>query len=99
MRNDVKDHGTDGAIHLIETVSDTERAALDAVRSFVDTVDGAFPDIGDDAPRRKIIESAFRMAEQLVGASNQFATNIVKVTERAVGDIERSTTPPEEWLG
>ena len=87
-------------MRLNETVGDTERAALDAVRSFVETVEGAFPDLGDDGPRRKIIESAFRLAEQLVGASNQFATTIVKTTESTIGDATRSSsTPSEEWLG
>ena len=95
MRNDVKDPVPDGAIRLIETIGDTEKAALDAVRSFVETVDGAFPDLGDDGPRRKIIESAFRMTEQLVGASNQLATNVVKVTESALGDLERSAAERE----
>lgn len=99
MRNDVKDPVPDGAIRLIETIGDTERAALDAVRSFVETVEGAFPDLGDDGPRRKIIESAFRMTEQLVGASNAFATTIVKTTESTIGAAPRSATPPEEWLG
>ena len=89
----------DTATRLIDTIGDTEKAALDAVRSFVETVDGAFPDLGDDGPRRKIIESAFRMTEQLVGASNAFATTIVKTTESTIGDATRSATPSEEWLG
>jgi hypothetical protein len=54
------------------------------VRKFVDTVDGAFPDVGDDGPRQKIIDSAFRMVEQMVGASNQLAQNVVKVTGEAL---------------
>jgi hypothetical protein len=80
----------DTATRLIDTIGDTEKAALEAVRKFVDTVDGVFPDLTEDGPRRKIIDSAFRMTEQLVGASNQLATNVVKVTESALGDLERS---------
>ena len=80
----------DTATRLIDTIGDTEKAALEAVRKFVDTVDGVFPDLTEDGPRRKIIDSAFRMTEQLVGASNQLATNVVKVTESARGDLERS---------
>ena len=80
----------DTATRLIDTIGDTEQAALEAVRKFVDTVDGVFPDLTEDGPRRKIIDSAFRMTEQLVGASNQLATNVVKVTESALGDLERS---------
>ena len=69
-----------------------EQSALEAVRRFVDTVDGAFPDVGEDGPRRKIIDSAFKMTEQLVGASNQFARNIVKVTGEAMEEPDSSTT-------
>ena len=80
----------DTATRLIDTIGDTEKAALEAVRKFVDTVDGVIADLTEDGPRRKIIDSAFRMTEQLVGASNQLATNVVKVTESALGDLERS---------
>ena len=100
MADDTKDLGTeqvgDTAIRLIDTIGDTERAALEAVRKFLDTVDGVFPDLTEDGPRRKIIDSAFRMTEQLVGASNQLATNVVKVTESALGDLERSATQRDE---
>jgi hypothetical protein len=80
------------ATRIIGSIEDAEHSALEAVRKFVDTVDGAFPALGDDAPRRKIIDSAFRMVEQLVGATNQLATNIVDVTEKAMAE----RTPDEE---
>lgn len=96
---DDRDAAPEGAVRLIESISDTERAALDAVREFVDTVDRAVPDLGDGGPRQQIIDSAFRMAEQLVGASNQFATSIVTTTQRALGATPPAPTPPEEWLG
>lgn len=100
MTDETKDLGTeqvgDAATRLIDTIGDTEKAALEAVRKFVDTVDGVFPDLTEDGPRRKIIDSAFRMTEQLVGASNQLATNVVKVTESALGDLERSAARRDE---
>lgn len=73
-----------GAARLIDSIEETERATLESVRRFVDTVDGAFPDVGEDGPRQKIIDSAFRMVEQMVGASNQLAQNIVQVTGEAL---------------
>ena len=42
-----------------------------------------------DGPRRKIIDSAFKMTEQLVGASNQLAQRVVKVTEKALDEFEK----------
>lgn len=84
-----------GATRLIDTIEDAERSTLEAVRKFVDTVDGAFPDIGEDGPRRKIIDSAFKMVEQLVGASNQLAQGIVTETQNQLGQpdgMTKSTT-------
>ncbi len=72
---------SEGATRLLETVSGVEQTALDAVRKFIETVDGVFPDISQDAPRRKIIDSAFKMTEQLMGASNKFAEKLVSATE------------------
>lgn len=76
---------TEGASRLIDSIDETEKSTLESVRRFVDSVNGAFPDIADtDGPRQKIIDSAFKMVEQLVGASNQLAQNIVKVTGEAL---------------
>jgi hypothetical protein len=86
----------EGAIQLIDSVEDTEHSALEAVRKFLDTVDGVFPpQVSEDGPRRKIIDSAFKMTEQLVGASNQLARRVVKVTEDALGEYETRTSSPE----
>lgn len=73
-----------GPARLIDTVEQVEHSSLESVRKFVDTVNDAFPELGDDAPRRKIIDSAFKMTEKLVGASNTFARNILDVTEKAL---------------
>ena len=56
-----------GTTRLVDTIEDAEHTSLEAVRKFVDTVDSVFPHLGgDDGPRRKIIDSAFKMTEQLV---------------------------------
>ena len=82
---------SDGADRIIESLQDAEDSALEAVRKFLDTVNGVFPDVGaEGAPRKKIIDSAFKMTEQLVGASNQLAQRIVKVSETAPRDSERN---------
>jgi hypothetical protein len=90
MANTQSQTRDDGAIRIIESVDDAEKSALEAVRKFLDTVDGVFPDVNVDGPRRKIIDSAFKMTEQLVGASNQLARRVVKVTEDALSEYERS---------
>ena len=80
--------GVEGANRIIESVADAEASALEAVRKFVDTVDGVFPDVGEDGPWRKIIDSAFRMTEQLVGASNQLAQKLVKAANDSLSEPE-----------
>ncbi|MGO8873525.1 MAG: hypothetical protein ACLQPH_19390 [Acidimicrobiales bacterium] len=80
----------DGAERIIESIQDAEGSALEAVRKFVDTVNGVFPDINsEDSPRRKIIDSAFRMTEQLVGASNQLAQRVVKASQDVLREPEQ----------
>src|SRR5664280_2311585 len=63
----------DSADRIIESLAGTENAALEAVRKFVDTVNDAFPHLGEGGGTlQKIIDSAFKMTEELVGTSNQF---------------------------
>jgi hypothetical protein len=81
-----QDPTTDSTNRIIESVRDAEKSALESVRRFVDTVNGALPDLGSDGPRRKIIDSAFKMTEQLVGTTNELAEKIVKATRDGLGD-------------
>jgi len=69
---------------LVEVGGKAEEDALEAVRKFLDTVDSVFPHTGEEGPRRKIIDSAFEMTEQLVGTWTQVAEKIVKVTGEAL---------------
>jgi hypothetical protein len=72
--------GTDMVERIIGSGREAEEFALEAVRKFLDTVNGIFPDLSEDGPRRKIIDSAFKMTEQLVGTWTQAAEKIVKAT-------------------
>jgi len=70
----------DRANEIIESVRTTAEPALEAVREFLDTVDGIFPDLSEDGPRRKVIDSAFHMSEKLVELSTNFAERVVNAT-------------------
>jgi hypothetical protein len=89
------DETTDAAHRFIENLRENEMSAMEAVRRFVDTVNDSFPDVGEDGPRRRIIDAAFKMAEQIVGAGNQLAINLVELSEDALeglaekGDAEQ----------
>jgi len=74
-----------GTNRLVDTVEDAEHTSLEAVRKFVDTVDSVFPHLGgDDGPRRKIIDTAFKMTEQLV-------QNFLDVTRTALTESGRKS--------
>ena len=74
---------------LIGSIEQAEQVSLEAVRRFLDKVDEAFPNLSDDKPRRKVIDSAFEMTEHLVAAATRFAENVVDITQRAVDESER----------
>jgi hypothetical protein len=82
---------TDAANRIIESVRDSAEPALEAVRRFVDTVDRHFPDVGEDGPRRHIIDAAFKMAEQLVKTGTQAAEKIVSATGETLGQGKGTT--------
>jgi len=88
--------GSDSADRIIESFRDTGNTALESVRKFLDTVNGAFPDVGEDnGPRQRIIDSAFKMTEQLVGTSTQLAEKIVKASRDALGEERpKAKRPP-----
>jgi len=79
------DTDTQAADRIITSSQDAANSSLEAVRKFLDTVNGVFPDVSaDGGPRKKIIDSAFKMTEQLVGTSTQLAERIVKTSQEAM---------------
>ncbi len=81
----------DTASRIIDSLRDAADPALEAMRKFLDTVDGIFPALSEDGPRRKIIDSAFKMTEQLVGTSTQLAQKILKATSDALAQPKKAT--------
>ncbi len=81
---------TSSADRIIGSFHDASETALESVRKFLDTVNGVFPDVSaDGGPRQKIIDSAFKMTEQLVGTSTQLAERLVKASQDAVGEPDK----------
>ena len=83
----------DTSERILQSVQEAQQSALEAVRRFVDTVDGVFPDLTqDEGPRRKIIDSAFKMVENLVGTSNKLAKSVLQVSAKAMDEEPVGTT-------
>ncbi len=73
---------------VLDSVEKGQRAAIEAVHKFVDTVDHALPVQGDGPSRRQeIVDSAMEMADRLVHTQYDF---IRKVIDSAGKTLSRS---------
>lgn len=63
---------------VLEQVKESQQAAIEAVRGFMDSVDEALPDHGDTpSKRQEIIDSALQMSQKLVKTEYDFLSSIV----------------------
>jgi hypothetical protein len=71
---------------VLKSVESGQRAAIEAVRRFVDTVDDALPAAGDRPSRReRVIDAALEMADRLVTTQYEFLRSVVKSADRSLG--------------
>jgi myosin-crossreactive antigen len=70
---------------VLKTVEAGQRAAIEAVRKFVDTVDKTLPTLGDRPSRREtLIDAALDMAEKLVTTQYDFLRSVVRSADRSL---------------
>jgi hypothetical protein len=63
---------------VLDSVEAGQRAAIEAVRKFVDTVDQALPRHGDGPSRRQaVVDSAMEMADRLVHTQYEFIRKVI----------------------
>ena len=63
---------------MLKSVESGERAAIEAVRKFVNTVDQNLPGHGEGPSRRqKIIDAAMEMADELIHTQYEFLRKVV----------------------
>jgi hypothetical protein len=64
---------------VLKSVEAGQRAAIEAVRKFVDTPDEALPAIGDRPTRREtVINAALEMTDKLVTTQYDFLRSVVR---------------------
>ena len=79
------DRAADLSDEVLKSVESGQRAAIEAVRKFVDTVDEALPAIGDRPSRREtVIDGALEMADKLVSAQYDFLRSVVQSADRSL---------------
>jgi hypothetical protein len=70
---------------VLKSVEAGQRAAIEAVRKFVDTVDQAIPAVGDRPSRREtVIDAALDMADRLVTTQYEFLRSVVRSADRTL---------------
>ena len=73
---------------VLKAVEDGQRAAIAALRAFVDTVDQAIPALGDRPSRREqVIDAALDMADKFVMTQYDFLRSVVRSVDRSLTNL------------
>ncbi len=81
----VVERAADLSDDVLKSVEAGQRAAIDAVRKFVDTVDEALPAKGDSKSHREtVIDAALDMADRLVTTQYEFLRSVVRSADRTL---------------
>jgi hypothetical protein len=82
---DLVDRTAEISGEVLKAVEAGQRAAIEAVRKFVDTVDEALPALGDRPTRREaVIDAALDMADRLVTTQYDFLRSVVRSADRTL---------------
>jgi hypothetical protein len=80
---------TDLSEDVLKSVEVGQRAAIDAVHKFVDTVDRTLPRGEGPSGRQEIVDSAMEMADRLVHTQYDFIRKVVDSAGRTLGGSDR----------
>ncbi len=73
------DRTTELSDEVLESLESGQRAAIDAVRKFVNTVDEKLPALGErPSKRQEIVDAAMEMADRLVHTQYDFLRSVVQ---------------------
>jgi len=78
---------------VLAAVESGQRAAIDAVHRFLETVDEALPALGERPSRReKVVDAALEMADRLTTTQYEFLRTVVRSADRSLGTADDDTT-------
>ncbi len=86
------DRTTELSDDVLKSLESGQRAAIEAVGQFVDTVDSKLPSLGKQDPsrRQELIDAALEMADRLVQTQYEFIRKVVDSAGEALsGPRER----------
>jgi hypothetical protein len=71
---------------VLDSVEKGQRAAIEAVRKFIDTVDQSLPAHGEGpSKRQEIVDSAMEMADRLVHTQYDFIRKVIESAAKPLG--------------
>ena len=62
---------------VLDLIQAGQRTVMDAVRKFVDTLDEVTPNIVDESARKKVLDAALDMVDQLVRTQLEFLRKVI----------------------
>ncbi len=78
---------------VLAAVESGQRAAIEAVHRFLETVDEALPALGERPSRReKVVDAALEMADRLTTTQYEFLRTVVRSADRSLGTSDSDTT-------
>ena len=85
-RSAAVDRTTELSDEVLKSLESGQRAAIDAVGQFVDTVDKRLPSLGNQDPSRRqdLIDAALEMADRLVQTQYEFIRRVVDSAGKAL---------------
>jgi hypothetical protein len=88
----IVDRPTELSEQTLDSVEKGQRAAIEAVRKFVDTVDEKLPSLGDEHPstRQEIIDAALELSDRLVHTQYGFLREVVDSAGKALGASDQA---------
>lgn len=94
---DLTDRAAGLSDEVLKSVESGQRAAIDAVRKFVGTVEDSIPGHGDDHPSRRntIVDAALDMADKLVKTQYEFIRSVVSSANETLHK-QADAKPPTE---
>jgi hypothetical protein len=88
------DRPTELSEHLLEAVKKGQQGALEAIRTFVDSIDQALPLHGEGpSKRQEVIDSALAMADRLVQTQFDFLSTVIRSAGNTLGASQQAQEP------
>ncbi len=87
----VAEQVADVSEEVLKSVESGQRAAIEAVRKFVDTVDEVTPALVDASRRKTIVDAALDLADSLVTTRMEFLRSVVRSASEAASSKPGAT--------